>query len=219
MQVRVKLVSRKDENQNVSARIEELSMRRKFRDAGHVLRRRAGLRFVLVLLPLVGSSRRMRAESTFASEDDIRAAMVQHLTMFVDWPPWKMDAAHQQFNVCLLGTDSIGPALENVFRNKMVNSKPVIVQRVETGAKLDGCHLLYLGSGLKRDFQRSLPALEQAAVLTVSERSGADVPGQIVGFPAQYDHVRIEVNLHAAQRSNLTISSKLLRLATLVGQP
>lgn len=177
------------------------------------------LQFAAVLLALLGGVDSLAADTVSASAEEVRAAMVQHLTLFVGWPPWKMDAGHPQFYVCLLGDDAIGPSLENAFRNKAVDSKPVVVQHIEATGKLDACHVLYLGAGSKKQFQRELPALEQAAVLTVSELPVKDVPGQVVGFPAQSDHVRIEINLRAAQRSNLTISSKLLHLAILVGQP
>ena len=143
--------------------------------------------------------------------------MVQHLTSFVDWPPAKLDATHPQFTVCLLGADSIRAALESAFRNRTVLSRPVVVQRLAATDKFDSCHLLYVGSGGRKDFLRLLPVLEQASVLTVSERG--DAQGQVIGLPADEDHVVIQVDLRAAQASHLTLSSRLLHLATLVNKP
>lgn len=142
--------------------------------------------------------------------------MVQHLTSFVDWPPPKLDAAHPDFIVCLLGADAVRPALEGAFRNRTVLSKPVVVQRLTATDKVDACHLLYIGGGGRKEFLRLIPALEQASVLTVSERG--DAGGQIIGLPAADDHIVIQVDLHAAGASRLTISSRLLHLATLVNK-
>lgn len=156
------------------------------------------------------------AQTTAVSEEDLRAAMVQHLTSFVDWPPAKLDVAHPQFTVCLLSADSMRPALELVFQNHTVASKPVVVQRLTATDKPENCHLLYIGAGGRKEFLRLLPALQQASVLTVSERGEAQ--GQVIGLPAEDDHVVIQVDLHAAQASRLTISSRLLHLATLVNK-
>ncbi len=143
--------------------------------------------------------------------------MVQHLTSFVDWPPAKLDATHSQFTVCLLGAaDPVRSALEVAFRNHTVLSKPVVVQRLTAVDRVDACHLLYVGAGGRKEFLHLLPALQQASVLTVSERG--DGQGQVIGLPADDDHVAIQVDLRAAQASHLTISSRLLHLATLVNK-
>jgi hypothetical protein len=51
-------------------------------------------------------------------------------------------------------------------------------------------------------------------VLILSERSNATSPNQVIGLPSIDEHVHIEVDLAAAQRSGISFSSKLLRLAT-----
>ncbi|MGI4830581.1 MAG: YfiR family protein [Janthinobacterium lividum] len=175
-----------------------------------------GCRPLLLLTVAVFGLVSADAQTTAVSEDDLRAAMVQHLTSFVDWPPAKLDATHLQFTVCLLGADPIRSALEAAFRNHTVSSKPVVVQRLSTTDKVDGCHVLYVGGAGRKDLLRLLPALQQASVLTVSERG--DAQGQVIGLPADDDHVVIQVDLHAAQASRLVISSRLLHLATLVNK-
>lgn len=171
---------------------------------------------MLLLLLALRRSALCEAQSPTATEDDLRAAMVQHLTSFVDWPPAKLDAAHPQFTVCLLGADPQRPALEAAFRNRTVSSKPVVLQRVTAEDKMEGCHLLYIGAGGRKSLPRLLPALQGGSVLTISERG--DAQGQVIGLPAEDDHVVIQVDVHAALASHLTISSRLLHLATLVNK-
>jgi len=177
----------------------------------------ASCSFALLLL-LVPCATRAEAQTATAGEDEIRAAMVLHLMLFVDWPASKMDSAHPQFVVCVLGADPIRPVLESVFRDKIVASKPVVVERHSANDKLDGCHVLYVGFNARKDFLRQVPALQQSSVLTISERSNTMDAGQVIGFPIEEEHVKIEVNLQSAQLSKLTISSRLLHLATLVGK-
>ena len=50
----------------------------------------------------------------------------------------------------------------------------------------------------------------------VAEVPGFARSGGIINFTIKEDKVRFEINPAAAQRANLTISSQLLRLATIV---
>lgn len=171
------------------------------------------------ILLLFSPMLRMQAQGTSASEDSIRAALVQRLTLFVEWPAWKMDASHPQFNVCLIGSDPIGPALSEAFRDKSVLQKNVVFTHVQRLDQALDCHLLYVGSNATREVQRDSETLERAAVLTVSGRVDAARQGEIIGLPRDESHVRIEVNLKAAAVSKLVISSRLLRLAVITEMP
>lgn len=173
----------------------------------------------LLLCNLLDASSVGRAQSASASEDMIRAALVQRLTLYVEWPEWKMDASHARFNVCLIGSDPIGPALNAAFRDKSVLLKSVVVTHVQSVDKAQDCHLLYVGANARREVQRDVANLEQAAVLTVSEQPYTTNSGQIVGLPRDESRVRIEINLKGAAQSKLEISSRLLQLATITEKP
>ncbi len=177
-------------------------------------------RLVLVILvcsltiPLV-----CRAQTSSASEDDVRAAMVSHLPLFVEWPAAKVDVTHPQFRVCLLGADPIGPALEAAFHNAATLPMPIVFSRVSLSDHLESCYLLYIGSATRGNLYKLIAELAQSSVLTVSERPIDLATGEVIGLPLEENHVRIEVNLGAAQKSKLIISSRLLSLATMVRRP
>jgi hypothetical protein len=156
----------------------------------------------------------MRAQTTSADEYEIRAAMLINLTKFVAWPAWKIDVAHPQLLICILGSDSIGPIAEHYAQNQRVEGKPLQVRHISTIEAAMSCNLLYVGVGEQKHVDPFADELTKRAVLTVSENSNATTPKQVIGLPSLNDHVHIDINLGAAQRGGLTISSKLLRLAT-----
>lgn len=160
-----------------------------------------------------------QAQSSSATEDDIRAAMVTHLPLFVEWPAEKTDHAHPEFHVCLLGSDPIAPTLEAAFHKAATSPIPVVISHVAVTDKLDQCHLLYIGASARGNFSRLLPVLMQSSVLTVSERPIAGAAGEVIGLPLEENHIRVEINLAVAQSSKLTISSRLLSLASVVKHP
>ena len=154
------------------------------------------------------------AQNATADEYEIRAAMLYNLTKFIDWPAWKNNQVHPAFQFCMLGSDPLGANLEILLQGKVVNGQPVILRHLGPSDNLDDCHILYVGAGERKRVASAAAELAKHAVLTVSERPNSDNAQQIIGLPTSEEHVHIDVNLGAAQRSGLKISSKLLQLAT-----
>lgn len=142
--------------------------------------------------------------------------MVLHLPLFVEWPAAKLDPAHPHLNICLLGADPIEPYLEGALRSSGSQVMSVAIVHVSASDKLDQCHVLYIGASSRGNFTRLAAVLQQSSVLTVSERPLTSVSGEVVGLPVEDSHVRIEVDLSVASNSKLTVSSRLLQLASQV---
>jgi hypothetical protein len=176
--------------------------------------RKPRLLYLLVTIALiVVASTRSTAQDSSADEYEIRAAILLNLTKFIDWPASKLDA-HSQFVICILGSDPIGPDADLYLHGQTVAGRPVEVLHLTTVDAADTCDMLYVSVTERKNVDHVLPELMKSGVLTISERSNATSPNQVIGLPTLEDHVGIDVNLTVAQRTGLTISSKLLRLAT-----
>jgi hypothetical protein len=175
--------------------------------------KRLGTYVLLLVLPCFAGPHSL-GQNASADEYEIRAAMLFNLTRFIEWPSWKMDSGHPEFDVCILGSDPIGPELDSSLRNKMVGSKPLVVRHLSSAEAASACHILYISAGERKSLAKLSATMARNAVLTISEGSNSDNREQVIGLPTVDEHVRIDVNLSAAQRSGLTISSKLLHLAT-----
>jgi hypothetical protein len=169
---------------------------------------------LLATVLLLSFSWKIRGQTTSADEYEIRAAMLINLTKFIEWPAWKIDPAHPQLLICILGSDSIGPIAERYAQDQRVEGKPLQVRHISSVEAATSCNLLYVGVGEQKHVDPVAAELAKRGVLTVSENSNATTPNQVIGLPTLNDHVHIDINLGAAQRTGLTISSKLLRLAT-----
>lgn len=154
------------------------------------------------------------AAQSSADESGIRAAMLLNIARFVDWPASKLDEQHPQFVICLLASDPVDAATEKLLSHQTVDSRPTVIRRVGANDSVEPCHVLYAGVASRKTVGRMRSELERASVLTVSELSNKVAADQVLGLPAIGDHVHIEINLQAAQRAGLHISSRILRLAT-----
>lgn len=172
------------------------------------------LHWLLMILMLSGFTASGKAQDATADEYEIRAAMLLNLTKFIDWPSAKADSAHPQFLICILGSDPIGPGADRYLQNRTVAGKPVLVRHLTTPEAANTCQILYVADREHKSIERLVPELMKNGVLTISERSNATDPNQVIGLPTVNERVHIDINLGAAQKTGLTISSKLLRLAT-----
>ena len=75
---------------------------------------------------------------------------------------------------------------------------------------------MFIGSSLKKRLPEVLAALENRSVLTVSDMMGFLRRGGMINFVIQEDTVRFDINLEAAQRAELKVSSQLLKVARAV---
>lgn len=97
-----------------------------------------------------------------------------------------------------------------------MNGHPVTVVRAASLDNLAGCHVLFLGRSESPRLREILRHLQGANVLTVSEAERFALDGGVMGLTLDQNMVRFEVNVDAASRSRLAISSKILKLGKVI---
>jgi hypothetical protein len=77
---------------------------------------------------------------------------------------------------------------------------------------------VFISASEKKRLPTILEHLRAGTVLTVGDIVGFCESGGIVNFEVSEDRVRLQINLQAAERARLLVSSKLLSVAKIVGQ-
>lgn len=174
-------------------------------------RTRAALAAVSVLLSLSMAGRCAPAEAI--DEYAIKGAMLLNIARLVDWPAAK---ASDSFVIGIVAPPAVGADIEAVIKDKAVGKKTVTVRRLASLAAAADCHLIFIAGTDRKPAERDVAALAKAGVLTVGESDGFAVGGGVVGLVVKDKRLQMEINLKAAHRSGLSISSRILRLATIV---
>jgi hypothetical protein len=161
-----------------------------------------------------------RAESPSA-EYQVKAAVLFQATQFVEWPDEAFDAADAPILIGVLGEDPFGPLLDQAVKGQTKKGRPLQVRRYRTLDDLGGCHLLFVSHSEKDHVGEVLkrleePALKRKSTLTVSEEEAFAQQGGILQFDIQERKIRMQINVDAAARAKIRISSQLLKLATIV---
>jgi hypothetical protein len=87
---------------------------------------------------------------------------------------------------------------------------------LKPGQDLKGCQIAFISSAERNQLKPIFQNANRAGVLTVGETEGFAAQGGVIDFIREENKVHIEVNVDAAQRTSLKISSKLLSLAKIV---
>ncbi len=151
------------------------------------------------------------------TEGQLKAAVVYHLTKFVDWPD-SGGPTNAPLVVGVWGGGDFLPLLESTLSQaKPVRGHPVVAGRVNGPAELKGCHLLFIPTLAESRARAILQSGGYHGILMVGQSDRFCEVGGMVNL-RMVDHlVRLEINPQAAERAGLKISSKLLRQATIVG--
>jgi hypothetical protein len=147
-----------------------------------------------------------------ANEYEVKAAFLYNFTKFVEWPE---GPANTSFCIGIAGEDPFGAALDAVVKGRSVGGHPLVIQRFKTGQE-SVCQIVFISASEKKRLHAILDRFQGSAVLTVGDMPGFCGGGGVVGLELGDNRVRLRINMEAAQRAHLQLSSKLLSLATLV---
>jgi hypothetical protein len=176
----------------------------------------------LPIVPVVFCLLQVLAPRTAGGQDDsvdeykLKAAMLYHLTRFVEWPASAYLDRHSPILLCILGQDPFANSLTSAIPKETDNGRLVFIRHLQSEMEIPGCHILYISSSERKITAHIFSTLNGSSVLTVGEMAQFAAHGGIIQFSLEEQHVRFDINLDAASRAGLKISSKLLLLAQIV---
>lgn len=174
-------------------------------------------RAALIAALLAGAVLPARAQTVRASKAEVEAVFLYNFARFVTWPESAFADARAPLTICVLGTDPFGPLLDETVRGERLGEHPIAVTRIQRTEQATACHILYVGASLASEIEAIGAGTRASPVLTVSGVTGFARRGGIIEFLNDAGRVRLRINLRAAQSANLSVSSKLLRVADVVG--
>lgn len=142
----------------------------------------------------------------------MKAAFLYNFALFTEWP----EEVDGSFNLCVLGRDPFGMALES-FEGKPLKQARLTILRIATvdnaSIQAKQCHLLYVSEPESALTRKVFIALRNTQVLTVTDTDNLLESGAMIGMRLEGKHLVFDINYTAAQRSRLILSSKMLQLA------
>jgi uncharacterized protein DUF4154 len=172
--------------------------------------------FWLVLAAQTGIPQFAAAQAESAGEYELKAAILYNLTRFVEWPPTAYPNPQAPTILCIFGRDPFGASLSSIVAKQAPNGRQVQIRHVRSDKEVGGCHVLYISSSERKQVAQILSTAAGSNILTVGEIGQFAARGGMIQFGLEDKEVRFDVNLDAALRAGLKISSRLLVLARVV---
>ncbi|MBI5213182.1 MAG: YfiR family protein [Nitrospirae bacterium] len=169
-----------------------------------------------ISIAIIGSGFVRAEEPAYYAEYQIKTAFLYNFLKFVEWPS---DAYHKDtssLSVCVLGEDPFGSALDAMKENA-VQGKMITIKRTNNLRNIKECNVIFISGSEKKNLGDILLFLKDSAILTISDIEGFAEAGGIIELVREDGKVRFKININAARQSQLKVSSKLLKLAHIVG--
>lgn len=147
------------------------------------------------------------AVSEPVKERDMKAALLYNFAVFTTWP----ESPSFAFNICVFEEDRDN-INQQLLTTKKINGKPVsfiVLKRIDA---LKDCQVLY-SEEKKIDILKISTILPNHPVLSVVDATEKPSNKGIINIELVNNKFQFSINNEAAKRSNLSLSSKLLRLA------
>ncbi len=149
-------------------------------------------------------------------ESRIKAAALYNFAKFVEWPPNTFKNGTDPFTSCVLGDSPFGRSLDRELNGKSIDDRRFVVRHVSEIRQATGCQILMFTASERKRWRSVLSELTVGGLLTVGEADDFASDGGVASLSVESGKVRIQVNVEAATKKGLRISSKLLSLAQIV---
>jgi hypothetical protein len=155
------------------------------------------------------------AQNAKPTDYQVKAVYLYNFGRFVEWPA-KLGGAQGPFTICVLGPDPFGQTLDTILAGETISGRNVVAKRISSPQDSVDCRIVFMSSKEESSLNRVIETINKQGALTVSDMPQFTDHGGMIQFVAEGKKIRFEVNLTAAQRAGLTMSSDLLKVATAV---
>ena len=147
-----------------------------------------------------------------ATDVAVKAAFIYNFTKFTEWPALPPGGP---IVACIVGDDSVATALIETVGAQTISGHTLEVLQPEE-SRWRVCHVLFIAEVEARRSAGGLGGLKALPVLTVSDSKGFSRSTGIIELYVENERMRFAINVDAAERSGLHLSSRLLQLARVV---
>jgi hypothetical protein len=156
------------------------------------------------------------AEEPVPSESQVKAAFLINFPKYADWPAEAFAGTNSPIVIAVLGETPVTEEIQKVIPGRTVNGRKIVLKHLTSGEESGGCQILFISAAELRHSPDVLTKLKDASVLTVGESDDFLESGGIINLARRDRKIALEVNLTAAEKARIKVSSKLLNVASVV---
>jgi hypothetical protein len=149
-----------------------------------------------------------------ADDADVQALFITKVALYVEWPADAFADPDAPIVIGILDDEQLATALGAAVIDTKAKGRSFEVRPLAAVEEADTCHIVVLGSNRRYDLRRTARELRGKSILTIASSPNFAKDGGILSMEMHRGKVAFEVNNRTAKKSDIKISSRLLRLAS-----
>lgn len=149
-------------------------------------------------------------------EETVLAALALNIVRFTNWAPDVQAKLKTNIEFCVVGDNVVQESFATID-NKPVGDKMLHVTNLSRLRNFEQCHVLYISELKQNVLLQVLLEIKKRPILTIGKGIEFANQGGMVGLENVDGKINLHVNLPVVRESNLNISARLLKLATVIG--
>jgi hypothetical protein len=167
----------------------------------------------IVLLFLFFSVQKISAQY---KEYDIKAQYINLFTQYIEWPEESsVNDANLPFKICVIGDNPFGDIFKDLSKVAKIKDKVIEYKEVSVNS-IEKCDILFISKSERGNLDKIVSSASGKGTLLISDSDGFAEKGVMINFFLENRKVHFEINISAAEKESIKISSRLLKLARIV---
>lgn len=160
----------------------------------------------------LGCAAAFAQDNAVSRENQLKAAVLHKFYNYVQWDEAPFRPAQE---ICIVGQNPFGTALERLSAEAKPNSARVLaVRTVASPSQAASCAIVFISRSESEQLASVLESLGATPLITVSDIPGFALAGGVIELTVDKGRIRFIINNDAAQAHHVKISSSLLKLAS-----
>jgi hypothetical protein len=156
-----------------------------------------------------------RGGPVIGTEYKVKAGFIYNFVNFVTWPEEALKDTPGKLIFCFFTDNEQSDTLKEL-EGKTIKGRTIQVMALDEGGCIEQCQILFFATQNKDLIQKVLDQAKNRNILTIGEVEGFTRMGGIINFFEEQNRLRFKVNVDAARKAGLKMSSQLLSPAEIV---
>lgn len=151
------------------------------------------------------------------NEYALKSVFLYNFCHFIEWPESAFSSPSDPLVIGVFGDDPFGKLLTEAVEGETYHNRPIKIEHYRSAHDIRHCHLIFVPRAETAHLEQILAAVAGGGVVTVGETDDFLDRGGMITLPIDRNRVRLRVAPSTLRAANLTVSSKLLRVADVKG--
>jgi hypothetical protein len=165
-----------------------------------------------VLLTLITATLRTMPAAP-PNEYALKSVFLYNFCHFIEWPESAFSSPSEPLIIGIVGEDPFNALLKEAVKGETYHNRPIQIEHYRGPKDIKHCHLLFIGRSETGHLDAILETVDSQSIVTVGETDDFLDRGGMISLPAERNRIRLRIKPSAFHAVNLSVSSKLLRVA------